>query len=685
MASITLAGTLLDPNSNLAIGDEIKFTHASTTGQTIKGAISLVTIDPTGAYNIVLQYGLIQVEYKDTESTQFKNLGIVTVNSDSTATNLPDLLNAIVPPTNAQLLQFQTILADTVTAKNLAQAAATTSEAFANQLTTAELISSTVVYASDVVLQTSGFAASGDRGGAPFKQNGVTGQTVSQSPAQLLNGLFNDGNGNQWALVKGAMGDIRKTGALTTASDNHAAIMAMHNSLSDGDTLLIPDGSFLSSAVTTTKRLNHKITGELRRTVATTTTDSVLEIQGNRSTLYGGGAVSWNAGAGSDNGRGEAVRLSGDSIYANNVTGADTFSGTGNAWYVSGVNCMLDFCKALNSTYAGVRSNMAAVNGAGEPTGQLTINSFLATNCRRGWVNNGFADCITIDNFQIKDPASDADVQLLGESGADIKFNKLVMTNTFIHQNVSAGTGSLVKFVGIKEVNLTNCDFDVLESDSADALTLQNEHTGTATYQENTLNATQCRFRSYNTTVLNIDHLQQWRLNTKQCQFIIDLGASSDNIIDIDAAQYWYSVDDTFECQTSATTYALRVEDVGSVASKRFSFIRPRFKGQAMTYFIASSGVEFNTGQLQIVDPKFGAAPTSVNWMFNSSSRDAKVIVSEMMLHKDTGRDFSALASVASGLTASDYAQGDRVHVRDVGDTGVYKKIKGATVWRDFS
>jgi hypothetical protein len=552
-------------------------------------------------------------------------------------------------------------------------------------ITTVGLIASTGIYPADTVINTSGYTTSGDGGKGGWKQNGVTGETVSQSPAQLLNGLLNDANGNQWALVKGAMGDIRRTGALTTASDNHAAIMAMHNSLNDGDTLLIPDGSFLSSAVTTTKRLNHKITSELRRTVATTTTDSVLEIQGNRSTLYGGGVVSWNSGAGSDNGRGEAIRLSGDSIYANNVTGADTFSGTGNAWYVSGVNCMLDFCKALNSTYAGVRSNMVAVNGAGEPTGQLTINSFLATNCRRGWVNNGFADCITIDNFKIKDPASDADVQLLGESGADIKFNKLVMTNTFIHQNVSAGTGSLVKLVGIKEVNLTNCDFDVLDSDSADALTLQNEHTGTATYQENTLNATKCRFRSYNTTVLNIDHLQQWRLNTKQCQFIIALGASSDNLIDVDQAYYWQSVDDTFECETSATTYGLRIDGIGDFADKRFSFIRPKFKGQPFTYFIAGIGTEFNIGQVQVVDPKFDVYPTAANWIFNNGDKDAKVIVSEMMLHKDTGRDFAALASVASGLTASDYAQGDRVHVRDVGDTGVYKKIKGATVWRDFS
>ena len=157
------------------------------------------------------------------------------------------------------------------------------------------------------------------------------------------------------------------------------------------------------------------------------------------------------------------------------------------------------------------------------------------------------------------------------------------------------------------------------------------------------------------------------------------------NMIDIDAGQYWYSVDDTFECQTSATTYAVRVENVGAISSKRFSFIRPKFKGQALSYFIGFSGVEFNIGQFQIVNPRFDTEPTNANWMFNSSTRDPKVIISELSLGKDTGREFSSLASAASGLAASDYEQGDRVHIKDVGDTGVYVKIKGSTVWRDLS
>ena len=59
MANITLAGTLRDPNGDLAVGDKIRFTHKSTTGETVKSASSILTIDPTGVYSIDLEYGLI--------------------------------------------------------------------------------------------------------------------------------------------------------------------------------------------------------------------------------------------------------------------------------------------------------------------------------------------------------------------------------------------------------------------------------------------------------------------------------------------------------------------------------------------------------------------------------------------------------------------------------------------------
>lgn len=50
-------------------------------------------------------------------------------------------------------------------------------------------------------IETEGFNAIGDGGGDTWKHNGVTGQTPSQSPAQLGDALFNDSNGDQWSLV----------------------------------------------------------------------------------------------------------------------------------------------------------------------------------------------------------------------------------------------------------------------------------------------------------------------------------------------------------------------------------------------------------------------------------------------------------------------------------------------------
>tara|TARA_R110000782_G_scaffold84616_2_gene165006 strand:- start:353 stop:2584 length:2232 start_codon:yes stop_codon:yes gene_type:complete len=80
--------------------------------------------------------------------------------------------------------------------------------------TTTDLISSGVVFSADTVVIVSGYATSGDSGGGRWKQNGVTGQTVSQSPAQLVNGLLNDALGNQWALVLEGPVDVKSTGAL---------------------------------------------------------------------------------------------------------------------------------------------------------------------------------------------------------------------------------------------------------------------------------------------------------------------------------------------------------------------------------------------------------------------------------------------------------------------------------------
>tara|TARA_R110001606_G_scaffold59162_1_gene140976 strand:- start:588 stop:1658 length:1071 start_codon:yes stop_codon:yes gene_type:complete len=125
MAFITLAGKIRDPNSDLSIGDQIRFTQQSTTGETLPGAVSVITISVLGTYSVNLQYGLVLVEYRSAKNPNFRSLGIKTVNSNNPATSIPELLTATVPVSSADLIAFQAILADAVTAKNAAVTAET--------------------------------------------------------------------------------------------------------------------------------------------------------------------------------------------------------------------------------------------------------------------------------------------------------------------------------------------------------------------------------------------------------------------------------------------------------------------------------------------------------------------------------------------------------------------------------
>jgi hypothetical protein len=101
-------------------------------------------------------------------------------------------------------------------------------------LTTTALIASTTAYAADKVITTNGFTTSGDGGVGQWKQNGVTGQTPSQTPAQLVDALINDANGTQWSLVSlgnhvkalGVVGDgiVDDTSAATAAYKTNGTI-----------------------------------------------------------------------------------------------------------------------------------------------------------------------------------------------------------------------------------------------------------------------------------------------------------------------------------------------------------------------------------------------------------------------------------------------------------------------------
>ena len=217
MASIHLQGILRDSLGEIDVGAIITFTHMTTTGETISSTKRNLLIPPNGAYSIDVEYGQIRIDYTTRYTERF--VSMVIVNQDSTATSLPELLNAAVPVTPAVILEMQGILADAV-------AASDTSEAFANQLTTFDLIGSAAVFAPDTNITTKGYLTSGDGGSGSWVQNGMTGQTPSQSPAQLGDALLNDGNGNQWDLV-GLPIDVRSLGAQGKPFDDALPIAAL--------------------------------------------------------------------------------------------------------------------------------------------------------------------------------------------------------------------------------------------------------------------------------------------------------------------------------------------------------------------------------------------------------------------------------------------------------------------------
>ncbi len=160
MAHITLAGILRDPVGELAVGDEVRFTHRTTTGETIQGSVKSVVIAPDGSYSIDLQYGEILVEYKDFNKYNFESRGIVVVNGSSTATSIPELLNATVPVVGTDLLQFQAIQTDCKNSRDEAAAFAATLDLVNDTsqeyvfLSTGLLASSAIVFPENKPLST---------------------------------------------------------------------------------------------------------------------------------------------------------------------------------------------------------------------------------------------------------------------------------------------------------------------------------------------------------------------------------------------------------------------------------------------------------------------------------------------------------------------------------------------------
>lgn len=107
MGNITISGILTLPTSGLAAGDKVRFTHKSTTGQTVDGSVSPdFTVPPDGTYSFDIQYGIVQIETWTFRNAKWINHGDAIVNIDQLATTLPDLIGNIVPVTPEQAIRY---------------------------------------------------------------------------------------------------------------------------------------------------------------------------------------------------------------------------------------------------------------------------------------------------------------------------------------------------------------------------------------------------------------------------------------------------------------------------------------------------------------------------------------------------------------------------------------------------
>ena len=206
MASIHLEGILVDSLGDIDVGGVLSFTHLTTTGETIATTQYDLVVPPDGVYSIDVEYGQIRIDYTTRYTERF--VGIVIVNSDSTATSIPELLNAAVPVTEPVILEMQTILADAVTAEAGAVAAAD-SIPWHSFDTVALMSASAVVFQDGASIYTRGYNSIDDGGGATYYASstaiadGVANHTLDGGGVAELSYNAGDINIKQFGAVIG--------------------------------------------------------------------------------------------------------------------------------------------------------------------------------------------------------------------------------------------------------------------------------------------------------------------------------------------------------------------------------------------------------------------------------------------------------------------------------------------------
>lgn len=308
---------------------------------------------------------------------------------------------------------------------------------FANPVigTTTSLINSTLPANTGDVRETNGFTTSGDGGGAKWKFTGVTGQTPSQTPAQLADGLLNDANGGQWSLI----GDLYKTtcfGAIGDgASDDTESLQAFFNLL---------------------KRTGQKgVAGAYTFNI----TNSLIIFDGTKGVFFDGKGCVFNRGANFTSG---ALRIhnTNNSNFSNFTIEYNYNLYTSGTVALSVMNCSDSTFKKITTKNAGTVGQWY-ISGVNEITMENThveeckdYNSQISSIQMQGAKYSGFNKCSAFNNNQSG-----------GTSGTGVYF-KVPIENCY-HDNcyaedcVSAFTvGTSFPTVYGKNLQFTNCRFN---------------------------------------------------------------------------------------------------------------------------------------------------------------------------------------------------------------------------------
>ena len=266
---------------------------------------------------------------------------------------------------------------------------------FANPVigTTISLINSTLPANTGDIRETSGFTTSGDGGGAKWKFTGVTGQTSSQTPAQLVNALLNDANGNQWELIKSSTDIIDKLGL--SEDSLRAAITAYDNVDLNGNIL-----TFTTTRTTISTLTGSVKNGVLNITLSDTSFRALFFLNGGgfidteiNITIPQGGSV-------------ELFRPVGDDSYITNcnIDGGVTDNGTiinGDSYLVQAdstkdvKNFKLNKNKIKNVSYVHLKTNLVTTRQDGWET---NFNTFTGIYKEGVGLNSPSGLC---DNFQV--------------------------------------------------------------------------------------------------------------------------------------------------------------------------------------------------------------------------------------------------------------------------------------------